>query len=32
MDFDFMFVMNECNDNNKKIMDACVLKIYSYLC
>ena len=32
MDFDFMFIMNECNDNNKEITDACVYKLYAYVC
>ena len=32
MDFDFMFIMNECrnNDNNENA-DACVHKLYSYV-
>ena len=32
MDFAFMFVMNECNDNNNKIAVTCVHKIYTYVC
>ena len=32
MDFDFMFAMNECNDDNKEIADACVHKLYAYVC
>ena len=27
-----MFVMNECNQDNNEIADACVHKIYSYEC
>ena len=32
IDFDFMFAMNECNDDNNKIVDACAHKTYSYEC
>ena len=32
LDFNFMFVMNEqCNNDNNKIADACVHKIYLYV-
>ena len=32
MDFDFTFVMNECNNDNNEITDASVHKLYSYVC
>ena len=33
MDFDFMSIMDkQCNNDNYKIADACVHKIYSFEC